>query len=308
MQNQNIAYISIGAVLCIVMLTAFLLPMVSSSTSTTTEINNEGIYFDKVTTGTHTIEYDQNNGEPILTVDNVDISDKLHETYTNPSDRMQVLAYGDYFNISFTSRDNVLMIYSQHESSPSIYATSATITITPTTVNVNAMSGVNPHVYDLTVSKVCMVSVEDNAQYVYCKNALIAEDTEIMGSYIYRVTSNFSFWRTINGTIDDLEVKGYSPVNGAEVALSDIEITKTTENVPAYTNIDKLTSLVVKTTGGGSTSSVVSQYVIVPASITADKATVPSDAQISLIELVPLLLVVSIVLGVLAFAMRARLS
>lgn len=303
MQNENIAVISTGAVLCIVMLTAFLIPIVSSATTTTDELTNEGIYFSKIEE-THTIDFDYNDGDPIFKVDNIDMTASLIAT----EDENQTLAYGENFIVIYSESSNKINIYSDNETYPWILVNEGIITITPALLSFSGLNQNTTIETEQAITNVYMISTEP-ADYVYCSNPIIAEDTPISGAQVRYVTSNISLWRAIEGKINDLDVTAYSIVNGSQATVDSITPYVTLEDMPAYTNVDRLANLKVKTViSGGASDTLTWDYIVVPVSVIGERVNAPTDAEIAFIELIPLLFAVGLVLAVIAYAVRARLS
>lgn len=128
------------------------------------------------------------------------------------------------------------------------------------------------------------------------KNAKVLADTEMTIIRTAQITSGYPAGVTATGTINDgMEYSAYF-YNTYAVTFADPEISAT--SVSGYVDLYDVDKSTVSATQNGTTSTVTTNTLIVPAEVTAEKSEHFTDGENAIFKAIPVMVIIAIVIGV----------
>ena len=127
----------------------------------------------------------------------------------------------------------------------------------------------------------------------------VKSDTEVVGFGVSAVDGQYPIFH-ITGDMSSVTVT--SPDTG--VTIENVQINKT--EVSGHEDLYTFQSITFDATKGGTTSQVTYNRVIVPTEVTAERSVHLTDSENAILLVIPALLIIAIIIGVLAVAMRGR--
>lgn len=312
MQSDNLIKATVGVAIGVLLLVTLALPIISSATETEATLTNEGIF--KMNTATVDDEdititweyatpfiFDVNGAEVSLPEENTIIHYSLvcTEDWTL---RFRAWNNGNGYELTVWTASQAASVWTINSGSPA----NATVTLSAGTASF--VKGTSDPV---TLSYTEAYYLDAEGAYVMknsSETAYLLEDSVIYSTGRSDATVNGSTVGAVfhlEGTIKDgITATVIYPPSGLTTA--NIQIVKT--DADGYIGVYNFEKVTLDATDGTDTTALTYGQVIVPYQITAEKAVHFSDAEITMLELIPLLLAVALVLGVIGYAIRARLS
>lgn len=320
MQSDNIIKLTVGAVLGVVLLFSLALPLMTDAASNEKTFTNDGYYtLDKVDDATERVIVWEKANPDVLTIDGIALSmsfAELNRSYTLIGSENMIIRYqkqvgltgiqGYYTNAGYVSF---------HTNSAADIGDTITVTVSAGNVTL-ATNGASPLNRDLGAvgTDAYIINPTDTGDYLFVMKkantpAYLLGDSEIkfLGVSVAQAGPDaIALYGTgsIDGGVQISTI--YKPASITTVSYS--EPVATDSSIAGFENLYKLDKYNFTITYDANTYDATYSYFIVPAEVTANKTVQVDDAEISLISLIPLLLMVSLVLGVVAFAVRARLA
>ena len=304
--NKLIAGI-VAAAIAIIVLAGVLMPALSNATATTDKFTNDG-YFHMTKYGTDTdltISWDHTKPR-VLTVNDNDYS-----LSGFPTNQFISLVIGDDWFLRFADGGANLFLQcgtvtalaasTQAGSDMVLECSNGSATATTYT------SGTPGSTKSLTYTELYVCS-GTSGDYVMKKSdvsAYMNGDSEFVALGTTSISPGVVVCR-IDGTIDDgadVEIVDQTSGLGATIKADSEVINKTDlSSNKGY----ELSTIQFAVTVSGVDTTVTYSYFIVPAEVTIEKAQHLSDAQIVILDVIPLLIIVSVLLGVVAVFILRR--
>lgn len=297
-ENTLIAKI-VGLVIALVVVGMVLVPFVTEATTTERTFENEGyFYLDKINSTDeteHTIVWDVTDGK-ILTVDGVD----MDITTWGLSNYQLITVFAtetDLFRLGVISGSQALA-WVQVRGSTIAYAGASTLfsaTIGGGNVSVQIDDEASPR--SLTYTDAYIIS-PDKADYVMKKSnesAYLKADSVIYGMGQTQVTGTSGAVFKVEGTIEDVDVTSLVTTT-PEITISDIEVSYSA--VDGYIGLYAFSKVTFVATAGTDTTNCTYSYVIVPASVTVELFQHASNIEITLYQMIPILVVLGLVVAI----------
>lgn len=302
--NKLVAGI-VAAAIAIIVLAGVLMPALSNATDTDDKFINEG-YYDMTYSLAGDLELAWDHSKPtIITVNDEDIT---MPELTNGNSR--TVLCGDDWLIRYGYGTTLGGYYIQwYPSSGAAILASVgnsldlTVTCSSGTVSVTDNDS-TPHT--ATASYTYTYCVADNGDYVMKKadeSAYVLGDSTVYAMGLTNVGTYTSTGIKITGTIDDGMT--WSVFRGTGTfTFTDEEVNYT--EVSSHKDLYLLDSMTATVSQSDQSADVVYSFFIVPAEVTAEKAQHLSDAQIVILDVIPLLIIVAVLLGVVAVFILRR--
>lgn len=305
---------AVFAAIGVLVFASLLIPVVDQATATTDTLENTGYYYmDEITaddTATHTIKWDA-TAPKILTVDGVD----MDITSWGLGAYQQVTVFAtetDIIRLGVPNNPDVAGLqWIQIRGGTIGYAQANSIMMASISSGAASISlDSEPTPRALTYTSAFIIS-SDAGAYVMKKSnesAFLKEDSVIYG--MGNTTLNNGENSTVNtvlkvmGTMDDLTIT--SVVAAVDVSTSDIVIDTTPVN--GYIGLYKFDKITFVATVNSADTDCIYSYVIVPASVTAEKAIHADEPTRDILAVLPLILICALIMGVLGYAVYTRIE
>lgn len=303
-ENTLIAKI-VGLVIALVVVGMVLVPFVNDATTTKRTFENEGYFFmDKISAtdeGTHTISWAVSTPN-IIVVDgtNIDVA-----SFGLPSGYSAVTIFAtetDIIRIG-ASNDGTSLSWVQVRGSTWYYSASTT-SFTATIAGGDLTAVLDGTTRATTYTDAYLISDDEKGAFVMKKaneKAYMKEDSEYYNIGVTSVTGGYFIFK-VEGDLESATVTplAKNPETYSTPTISDEEIVKNT--VSGYKDLyqfDKLTFTATYNDGtNDQTLDCVYNYVIVPASVTAELSQHASSIEITLYQMIPILVVLGLIVGI----------
>ena len=296
------AMVAIAAFVVVIVLAAVLMPILGDATKTEDTLTNKGYYRMSILSeeDSHTITWSYE--EPTtITVDGTDVT--LNPSlFPNGSSKSVVLSdsflirlfgHGTYYTVELWDKGYVDSVSSADSETLSISVSSGTLTWTA-----NSETPVSRSYSDY------VIAVDDDGNMIMKgadDKAYMLPDSELYAAGISTFGTAYFGGVYIQGTVESVTVE--APLTGVTVN-DDIEIITT--DVSSYVDLVSLEKITFSTTYDGTDIDQTYSYFVVPYQVTAEKTVHLSASENAILMVIPALLIIAILIGVLAVAMRGR--
>lgn len=301
---NKIIQMAVMAAVGVILVLSLCLPLVNASTAETRTVNNEGAYFTEPDEETHTIVYYNDK----CTVDNATVD--YPEGFVSGTNRNATIAIGGEWMLRLDNNYLRLQLGGPNNTytAETIPDEGITATLTGTTLSLT-LNGTD---YAL---ENCAYYLADTGGLVMCYNPYILADSELIGGIRANGDNNngvvYDVFQIISGNVTD----GFtSTVCRAVLFTSPSTLTTVSSTFTSNTSVVegdllKLDSIIENMVFvDESTGEATITYLLAPATITYDNPDYVGSDLAALLDLIPLLLIVALVVAVVAYAVRARLS
>ena len=299
MDIKNMAGLIVGVVVGVVLLSALLFPVIGEATATTSTFKNEGYFQLDKFTDEYTLEWDAADPDTI-TINGEDI------TYHNNSGMAVSVVLGENFALRLNA-DNARMSFynagtfvNTSETYPTMTVTFASGSVVATNGNTSKTVSSVSELYGLVDAGDYVMKKTDAVAYLNSGSEIVA-DSEIYATGQTYSGSNNILWH-LEGTIDDMKYP--------DEFNSSYTVTNQTINgaySTKYNDLYELNNLqFTVTTSGSIVYNVTASFFVVPAEVTAEKTVHMTDVENTIVSIIPILTVVGLILGVLAFFYSRR--
>ena len=304
MENKIVIGI-VSAAIAIIVLAGVLMPALSSATETHETFNNEGYYFMQKFTSEdtdYTAKWDHT--APSKMTVNGESFEIMDPTITN---QVSVVLGDSFFLRYYPTGDNGPYVGLYYDGVAIVYAsvqaeTDMVLSYDGTTLSIGNTAE-TPVTRSITVSE--FYSIDKTGDYVMKKSsasAYLHSDSEIYGSGRSNAVGEI-VGTNVYGTIPDNVT---IVVWRGDVTPSDtvVNATKDTKYIDAY----KFDSINFKVTNNddASTATLTYSYVVVPASVTFELSEHLDPTMNTLLNVIPIIVIITILLGVVAFMIYNR--
>lgn len=301
MDIKNMAGLVVGVVVGVVLLSALLFPIVGEATATTTTFKNDGYYHltKYEATDSVTLEWDAATPD-VFTVNGEEV------TYHNDSGLAVSIGLGQRFAVRLPVNNTAINFYGAG-TYINTNATYTTFTLTYTGGTVTATNG-DATKEIASVSEIFVISADgdyvmkksDAHAYLNSGSEVVA-DSEIYASGQTYNGANYIFWH-LEGTINDMD---YPDTFDNNLTITNEAIHG--EYSTKYNDLYVLDNLTFTATASNAVVyNVTASYFVVPAEVTAEKTVHMNDVENTLVGIIPVLIVMGLILGVLAFFYSRR--
>lgn len=315
--NNSLISVIVGVALVVIMATVFMMPIISDATTTEDTFTNDHSYYVVKNPETATITWDGSkmeiDGETVNVPDatenpyGVSILSKINGVIRYNADNT-VQKWGDMgaYNATLISAMN-LSIASDTLTGTFTYGTGDDAT----NVNVNLALGDTYYILSNSNESEDVLTVSDGNLYVN-------GDTVVQSNGVSKTDNNIVngvVVFNVSGSIDDgFTITGYNRNGGAEltnITYSNLNVDYTTvsDHLDLY-KINKVTftTTVTDTDNNDIVVNHSYDYFAAPLEITAERAVHLDDSEIALVEIIPILVIAGLIVGVVGYVVRARLS
>lgn len=302
METKNILGSIVSLTVVVICVAAIMMPVVSDATKTTETFTNEGAFYVEVDPATdYTIEYDYSTDPGVLVINGDEVNIPFSNGYT-------VLSIDDA--ILRVVWDNTLQYKGDNSYIVSIEMLDLTVSNGSITGTYQKAGGSETSWPTTTYTKAYIISPDeqDLVMTAYNSTPKMNGDSEVYAFGQTIVNNNWYLFK-ITGTIDDgVTVSCLDPTSGEAVegaTISNLSINKTA--VDGYLDLYNLTSITFTVTlADESTADCTYTAYIVPAEVTAELAQHLSSGEIALLNAIPVLVIVSLVIGAVGIAITSR--
>lgn len=301
--NKLIAGI-VAAAIAVIVLAGVLMPALSNATTTKDTFTNEGGFYQmqeikSTDDGTYTLEWVKTD-TTVLTVNGEDF-----DAYAKYGEKITTVACGDDWIIRYNSADNeygYIQFYDGTNwnggaSSKSFTLTASAGSVTITVINSSDQPVVTNETYT-TMYAIDPASTDDIMKKP-TETPYVLGDSEI---YAMGITVGITGLVKISGSIDDgvtVDVLGQSGET-----VSNIVIDATAD--PSHVDLYKINKITFDVEISGVTTSCTYNFFIVPYEVTAERSVHLTDAMNVILNVIPLLIIVSVLLAVVAVFILRR--
>lgn len=285
----------------VLLLASLALPLLTEAASANSTFTNDG-YFKMTKYGTTdeiTIIFDSTDSSHLTVNDELVTLPDLADIGLNVS-----LIASEIFCLRYNTNSTFQCFSGNSNTGVSVgedwsfTATGGTATFTNTTTNDSR-----------TITYDNLYIINNDGDWVMKKStvpAYVNDDSFFMGVGLTAGSSAIGIvGLNVSGSIEDGAT--ITAWRGTGLTFTDIEIDESSVN--SHINLYKLNKVTFTATDADNdTLDITYSYFIVPYQVTAEKATHLDNTESTLIDLIPLLLAVALVLGIIAYAIRARLS
>lgn len=278
-----------GALVVVLVAVAVIMPILASAEQTHATFNNEGMYYiDYNDDETHAIEYEKTADSYTLTVDGeaVELTDNAIGC---------TIVAGDNFILRYHASDDTLQYKGNSQYVTGIIELSGTIAAgtfnatctTNTTVSISATSA---DIYSCTSEKTSLIMSN------YNEPVRINSDSEIFGFGQSSVGNTMVLFK-ISGTIDNLTIEARDSTTGAvDSSYTITNAAVDSEAVDGYIDLYDLNKITFTATKGDDTANITFSAYIVPASVTAELSEHPDGVALTIIQILPVLILVGVLM------------
>lgn len=286
----------VGIIVAVMVLGIVLVPVLSQATETEkTFVNNGGFYpmkeISATDEGTYTLEWEKTNTTE-LTINGV-----TFDAYGSYGSAITTIACGDDWIIRYSSADNQYgycqtyngVQWAGDGSSKSLTATAANGTLTVNVVSGSDTTITRTYTYDTMYA--IDTDVSDDIMKKSTETPYVKGDSTL---YAMGITTGITGLVKVEGNIDDgvtVDVIGQD-----DEVVSNIVIDKTP--VSGYNDLYTISKITFDVEIGGTTTNCVYSYFIVPYEVIAELSDHPTSMMITLINIIPVFVVLAIILGV----------
>ena len=301
METNKLVTGVVAAAISIIVLAAVLMPVLDDATATSDTFTNEGyFYMDKYKTGdTFSLSWDRTNPTEI-TVN----SDTLE--FTNTSGLALSIVLGEKFFLRIGTSNNLVFYgngtyVTASETYPTITMTYSSDTITVTNTNTTKIiSGVDEF-YCISADKGDYVMKKSAATAYLNSGSEIVADSDVYATGETYNGNNNIFWH-LEGTIDDMS---YPDVFNTNFTVSNETINGKYSD--SHNDLYELKNFqFTVTTNTSIVYNITASYFVVPAEVTAERSVHFDPATNGIIAVIPVLIIIAILLGVVAFYLTSR--
>lgn len=311
MQTDNIIKLTVYVAIGVLVFTSLLLPVVNDVNDIEDDFNNNGFFYatELNENSADTLAWDHTN-PTILTVNGVDIdTSEMESSYANIS-----LGFSDKWFLRFALGTTIIYLYDVDTA-----LSSSTDYASPTNekdFSLECNNGIATIVigevtYTETISGDGLIISEKPASYVMKKsdtNAYVLGDSAVYcvgrtdrALGVQGTSYNAVFKANVDGGVTPI---AYSPNT---YTVSDSSVTYSA-GPSGYNDLYLLSNCKLDLTDGTNTGTITYNQIFVPATVTAEKAVHADEPTRNVIEIMPILLIAGLLLGIVAYAVRARLS
>ena len=302
------AMVAIAAFVVITVIAAVLMPVLGDATETHRTFTNDEYYItmDKLdSSSSHTITWTKDTQSKI-TVDGIDVTPTWNQVsiVALPNNLVRSSNTPDGYFIGLIGEDVTTGYGSPTDKSITVTISAGSLTFAGVTTNDNTYSKT------ITFTEGYVINPDNTGEYGYITKtptakAYVNGDTEIFGIGYSTVGGTWQNVFSISGTIDDgITVSLISTSLGDDPTISNEQTVY--ETVSGYKDLYQFEKETFTATYNGTDTPLTYSYVIVPAEVTAEKSIHLTDSENAILLVIPALLIVAIIIGVLAVAMRGR--
>lgn len=296
---------SVIAAIGVLVFASLLIPVVDQATATTDTFNNDGYFhlnkIESSDTETYTISWDSTNaGVLVINGVNVPVVD------TNAGTFLQYSIFAsetDMIRIGTSDATGTSLAWVQIRGGQIAYATTSTeFNATISEGTLTATFGEND-TRTATYTTAYIIDEMGKGAYVMKKSNELAY--MLADSTIYGVGFTSPAIYRVSGNILDVDVTVLQ--SGSEVVTVSNE-TVTYSPVAGYNGLYKFDKVTFDADVNGTVSTATYSYVIVPASVTAEKAIHADEPTRDILAVLPLILICALIMGVLGYAVYTRIE
>lgn len=301
MNTKQIVTGVVALVVAIVITVACAIPVISDSTKTEDTFTNTGYFYVDAVVDDESITYDYEDHS--LKVNDVPVDLPTGSQYP---DGLTII-YTEHICIRYDGGDlKVRGVTSHSISAMNITVTEGNITGTYAWTTSPETTRDIAWTYEEFVGM-----VPDATNRVMCKSEpqYLNSDSHIETTGLTKLTNiNQTYVVHISGSIDDgITVNFYSSSDGSEITTVTAEnITTNTVEVSGYDDLYKLNSITFTATDGEHTDDVTYTIYTIPVEVTAERTYHPDSTLSTMINVIPVLLIVSIIIGAVALFISNR--
>lgn len=296
--NMKIIGISLTVVVSIIVLAGVLMPILDDSTTTERIFKNVG-YYDMTYSESESATFEWNYLYPrTLTVNGDSV------TLPEPSGTERTIICGDAFIITYSSNANGerLRFYDAEHAVTANVSGSSVLTLScasgsyTVTVGTTSYSGSYSELFYIDTDGGYVMKDSNTPAYVSGDSKITIMDWTSVGSATVGVR--------VVGSIDDgltystFRGEGYTFSNQNVVSSEDAE----------YKDLYSVGDISLTISDGSNTKNKVFSAYIVPAEVTAEKAVHLSDNEISIINAIPIMVIIAILVGIVAAIISRRMD
>lgn len=293
----------IGIIVAVMVLGIVLVPVLSQATETEKTFENTGYYYmDKIASNdadAYTIKWDATDAGTLI-VNGKDIH--VGDWGTTYGMTLTIFATEtDIFRVGPAPGVQTLSWIQLRGSTINYAQASSSFDATIQEGNISVQLDAEPTPRTLTYTEAYMISA-DKSDYVMKKmneSVYMLPDSPIfsMGySVISNGSGNDNVVLSVSGTIEGVEVDVIRSSGVNPITFSDFNISTTP--VSNYVDLVKFDKITFVATDNGADTDMTYSYVVVPAEITAELTEHPTPMMITLINIIPVFVVLAIILGV----------
>lgn len=294
------AMVAIAAFVVITVIAAVLMPVLTDATAKTDTLKNEG-YYNITYSETDSLSFSWDYTKPtVATIDNVEVT---LPAATDIPGQVTILCGDDWF---LRWSGNGMQFYSTSSGSVNASVADSTSMTFVATSGTGVVTNTAATPATQTVSYTFIYVIDPNGTYVMKESTEAAHlngDSEIYA--IGRTTGDgINAKIKITGNIDD----GFTAtvIGSSNYTTSNIvaDYSEDSSHIDLYDL--KNISLTITNTGTSQSITAVYSYFIVPAEVTAERSVHLSDNENAILLVIPALLIIAIIIGILAYAIRMR--
>lgn len=300
MNTKSIIMSVVAIAVAVLVVVTCAIPIFTSATETERTFTNEGYFYLDKFTDEYSFYWD--SAEPTKFIINGD----EEVTFTNTSGLAISLVLGQNFAVRFPSGNTNVSFYGAG-TYVSTSADNPTFTLTYADGSVTATNGTNTKVVSSVTEIYGMVengpyTMKKSTDTVYLNSGSeVIADSEIYASGQTFNGNNYIWWH-MEGTIDDMD---YPEVFNDTFTVTNKQINGQYNNT--YDDLYELNNIQFTVTASNSiVYNVTASYFVVPYEVTAEKTIHPTDIQITLISIIPILMVLGIIVAAVGMFLRSR--
>lgn len=311
MNTKQIVTGVVALVVAIVITISCAIPVISDSTVAEDTFTNNGYYFmNKIDEGTAiTVSWDYQK-PTILTVNSEDVA--LPDKDAMSTIPFTIFCSQSWFmRYGFDSTDGYYVATYQNANTTS-YSGNVTsersLTMTVTDAGVTTVNNGTEHTWSNATGDFFVIAEEGN--YVMKKmneSAYVLGDSYILG-YGRTYARSYNYTSHLEGSVDDGITGTFYPESTIETAGWNIsDVTLDSASVSGYDDLYRVSAMTYEITGENIQpyTAVFSQF-IVPHQVTAERTYHPDSTLSTIINVIPVLLIVSIIIGAVALFISNR--
>ena len=307
MNTKQIVTGVVALVVAIVITISCAIPVISDSTKTEDTFKNTGYFtVDKYTPDDSVIVSWDHTKPDIITVGDTEI------TVNSPLNKWVSLVVGDNWYFRYVRTDTQTEIQMSYGGVGTIGASTQNgkdfvlECESGTATGTSYLSGEVSNTQTVAYTEIYVIS--ENGQYYIMKDsdvtATMLKDSEFVGVGQTFISGGACIIR-IEGTIEDgATVTVIGSTSPATIDTDTIKINATPKN--GYVDCYDLTSITFDVNTSGGTTHATYNYFIVPYEVTAERAIHPDSTLSTMINVIPVLLIVSIIIGAVALFISNR--
>lgn len=310
MQSDNLIKLTIGAVLGVMVMFYFAVPLLADSGSSETTFTNDEYFItmDKVNAeDTHTITWEKTNPN-VIVVDDVEVTPDWNSItiFAEEDNLLRCTKATTGYYLNFVGATQPTGYGNINDKSISVTIANGTITFNGVT------SSDNTYTTSSTFTVGYLINPNNTGAYSFVlktpdAKAYVLGDSEIYGIGFSNVGGVWQNIFTVSGTIaDGIEVNLVSTTLPNEPVISNE--TTVYSSVAGYKNLYQFEKETFTASYDGTDTPLTYSYVIVPSSVAAEKNVHLDDASQGMVNIIPIVLMAALLLGIVAYAVRARLS